>query len=75
MEVTYWRESNQEVDFVLRHRDRVVGIEVKSGRSKGALAGLQTFTNTFNARPGLLVGTGGVPLEQFLTMSVGRWLE
>ena len=75
MEVTYWREGNQEVDFVLRHRDRVVGIEVKSGRNKGALAGLKTFTNTFHARPGLLVGTGGVPLEQFLTMSVGRWLE
>lgn len=67
MDVTYWRERNQEVDFVLRQGGKVVPIEVKSGRSKGALTGLKVFAESFKTAPGMVVGTGGVPLGVFLT--------
>lgn len=44
----YWRERNQEVDFVLRQGGKVVPIEVKSGRNKGgALTGLKIFSEIF----------------------------
>jgi hypothetical protein len=75
MEVTYWRERNQEVDFVLRQGGNLLGIEVKSGRNKGVLTGLQRFTASFGARPGLLVGTGGIPLESFLGTAAADWME
>ena len=52
MTVTYWRERNFEVDFVLRHGGSVIGVEVKSGRNKGSLAGLERFTRDFDTRPG-----------------------
>lgn len=38
----YWRERNDEVDFVYRQRERLYAIEVKSGRSKSA-KGLEVF--------------------------------
>lgn len=75
MQLTYWRERNREVDFVLRHGTRTRAIEVKSGRNKGALAGLTAFANAFDARQGLIVGSGGVPLDLFLSTPVADWLN
>lgn len=41
-QVFYWRERNDEVDFVYQYRDAMYAIEVKSGRRKSA-KGLETF--------------------------------
>lgn len=71
----YWRERNREVDFVLRAGKTVVAIEVKSGRSPDALPGLDAFAATFRPRRTLIVGTNGVPLEEFLGRPVGDWLR
>lgn len=38
----YWRERNDEVDFVYQYRDRLYAVEVKSGRKKSA-RGLEVF--------------------------------
>jgi predicted AAA+ superfamily ATPase len=38
----YWRERNDEVDFVLQYPDRLYAIEVKSGRKKSG-RGLEAF--------------------------------
>lgn len=75
MQVGYWRERNQEVDFVLRHGPRVLAIEVKSGRSKGSMSGLAGFSRSFNAPAGLVVGAGGIPLNVFLKTSPEAWLN
>lgn len=75
MSVSYWRERNREVDFVLHHGTKTRAIEVKSGRNKGALAGLAAFGNAFDAQNGLIVGTGGVPLELFLSTPATDWLS
>ena len=74
MELSYWRDRNQEVDFVLRRGDRMLPIEVKSGRNKGALTGLETFRRRFESQPGLLIGTGGIPLETFLATPIEAWI-
>lgn len=75
MTITYWRDRNQEVDFVLQYGDRVRGVEVKSGRNKGSLPGLERFTQSFGAQPGLVVGTGGIPLARFLEQPALTWLS
>jgi len=41
-QVFYWRERNDEVDFVYQYRDRLYAVEVKSGRKKSA-KGLEAF--------------------------------
>lgn len=74
MRLTYWRERNSEVDFVIQHGTRLLAIEVKSGRNKGVLTGLETFAKTFPNVTQLVVGTGGIPLEVFLSTPVQAWL-
>lgn len=73
-EVFYWREGNREVDFVIRSGKVVVGLEVKSGRTSGRLAGLGGFTEAFRPTRTLLVGGDGIPLEEFLSKNVSAWL-
>ncbi|MCC7455601.1 MAG: ATP-binding protein [Nitrospira sp.] len=73
-EVFYWRERGQEVDFVVRARNRLVAIEVKSGRAPQAHAGTAAFASAFKVRRTLLVGGDGVGVEEFLAKPVTHWL-
>jgi predicted AAA+ superfamily ATPase len=73
-ELFYWRDRNREVDFVLRAGRRLVAIEVKSGARREALPGLAAFAEAFKPTRALLVGTGGIPVEDFLGQPVSHWL-
>lgn len=73
--VTYWRERNQEVDFVLQQGKTVVAIEVKTGGRREALPGLAAFALQFKPKRQLLVGGQGIPLEEFLSQPVAHWLK
>ena len=72
-ELTYWRDRNREVDFVIRTGRVVVAIEVKSGRSPSAFPGLKEFTANFKSARALIVGGDGIPLDEFLTTPVVHW--
>ena len=72
-EVTYWRERNFEVDFVVRTADAVHAIEVKSGRPN-AMRGLGAFRKKHPEARSLVIGTGGIPLEEFFTQKPQAYL-
>ncbi len=65
-EVTYWRERSDEVDFVVRVGQTVWAIEVKSGRP-GRPAGLAAFLRRYQHTRPLIVGAGGMPLQEFFS--------
>lgn len=67
-EVFYWRNRNDEVDFILRKKGSVVAIEVKSNAEKRT-SGLEAFSEQFNPKLSLIVGDGGMSAEEFLTLS------
>ena len=48
-EVFYWRDHNDEVDFVLRSKRRLAAIEVKSGRAPTMHAGTAAFAKRFKS--------------------------
>lgn len=73
--VSYWRDRNLEVDFVLHRGKTNVGIEVKSGRRRESLAGMEAFAKQFKPKRKLLVGGQGIPLEEFLTQPAEYWLQ
>jgi predicted AAA+ superfamily ATPase len=75
IELSYWRERNHEVDFVLRQDQNVVAIEVKSGRRRDSLPGMEVFARQFKPRRQLLVGAQGIPLEEFLSQPAAEWLR
>lgn len=72
--VTYWREAGVEVDFVLQRGTSLVGLEIKSGAPRQARSGLAHFRKDFQARAAILVGQGGMPLEEFFTTDPKEWL-
>ena len=74
-ELFYWRERSREVDFVVRARRAVTGIEVKSGRRRDALPGMAAFAERYRPSRMLLVGGDGIPVEEFLLAPVGRWVR
>lgn len=65
----YWRENNDEVDFVLDRRGKTIAIEVKSGR-RGMNRGLRVFDEKFHPARSFIVGSGGISIEDFLTHSL-----
>lgn len=73
--VQYWRESPNEVDFVLTNGRTLVAIEVKSGAHYATPRGLGAFTEKFKKARHLVVGEGGVPLVEFLSRPARDWLE
>ena len=70
-EVTYWREGNDEVDFVLKKNNSIVAIEVK-GNAEKRTAGLDEFRNRFNPINAFIVGPEGVKPEDFLKMDLRK---
>ncbi len=63
--VHYWRERNDEIDFVVKYREKIIALEVKSG-SKSRIAGMEAFKKKFPLSKIYLIGTGGLPVAQFL---------
>lgn len=74
-ELSYWREGNREVDFVVKSGARITAIEVKSGRAPRSHSGMAAFSQAFGAGRGILVGGDGIPVGTFLGTPVSHWLR
>ena len=61
--VEYWRERNFEVDYVVTAGRKRVALEVKSGRPERPL-GLEAFQRRFPSARAMLIGSGGIPLDE-----------
>ncbi|HCS48039.1 MAG TPA: AAA family ATPase [Candidatus Aminicenantes bacterium] len=75
VEVNYWRDRGHEVDFVLQSGERIVSLEVKSGRARSDYSGMDAFAKNFKPYRKLLVGGQGIPIEEFLATPIINWLE
>ena len=56
--LSYWRDGDEEVDFVIKQK-QLIGIEVKSG-SRQKTSGMAFFQKKFNPDKVLLVGNSGL---------------
>jgi predicted AAA+ superfamily ATPase len=66
LDVFYWREGNEEVDFVVRKANRLAALEVKTGALRGSRSGLAAFTKRYASAKTLTVGGSEFSLQQFL---------
>ena len=64
----YWRERNDEVDFVIERKGKVIGLGVKSGAA-GSTSGMTAFKKKFNPDKVLLIGNAGLPWQDFLRLN------
>jgi predicted AAA+ superfamily ATPase len=70
-EVFYWRERNDEVDFILRKKGVTIAIEVKSNADKKT-EGLSKFRQLFQPQCAFIVGDGGIAAEDFLSLDIKK---
>lgn len=68
-DVFYWRDNNYEVDFVIRKKGKTIGIEVKSNSEKRT-KGLSIFRERFHPKEALIVGDGGIRVEDFFSLNI-----
>lgn len=68
-EVFYWRENNDEVDFILKKNTRIVAIEVKSGNDTSN-TGLAKFRELYHPHMAFIVGRNGIDLEKFFQIDI-----
>ena len=73
-DVRYWRDDDDEVDFVLHRGPRTVAIEVKSGRRRARRSGLAEFERRFNPQAAFVVGQD-VALGEFLSQPADYWID
>jgi predicted AAA+ superfamily ATPase len=66
-EVMYWRQKNDEVDYVVRAGADIWAVEVKSGRP-GRKRGMSAFSRLHPKARMLVVGPGGMDLDEFFSV-------
>ena len=75
----YWRDGPREVDFILQRGPKLVAIEVKSRPSRRTDSqGLDAFAKRFRRTAAvrcLLVGSEGIPLNEFFSAPAATWFE
>lgn len=72
--IFWWRDGNQEVDFVIQAGRRLIALEVKSGPVSRAHRGLAAFSERFAVDRALLIGGDGIALEEFLMQPMSHWI-
>ena len=70
--ITYWRDGDEEVDFVVAHGTHVWALEVKSGRPRKA-SGLRAFRKRYPKAKVWLLGEGGIKLPDFFNRPALKW--
>lgn len=65
----YWRDGNDEVDFILQKKSQIIAIEVKSNDEQDT-HGLHVFQEKFHPMLSVIVGRSGIPAETFLSMNL-----
>ena len=71
--VHYWRDGDDEVDFVIERRGRLAAIEVKSRPESPSHRGLAEFCRRHPEARRLLVGGDELPLGEFLRRPASEW--
>jgi predicted AAA+ superfamily ATPase len=64
----YWRHRNDEVDFVMEKKGKLIGLEVKSGATQSS-TGIIAFKKQIKPDKILLVGNSGISWQDFLMMN------
>lgn len=73
-EVYYWRDGNDEVDFIVKKNQKFVAIEVKSNGER-MTHGMEHFRKRFNPLASFIVGESGIRPETFLGMDLRLLFE
>ncbi|MGC9342958.1 MAG: ATP-binding protein [Bacteroidales bacterium] len=61
----YWRDRNNELDFVIEKKNKVIAIEVKSNLSKNS-KGISAFKEKYNPQKIIVIDNKSMPWKEFI---------
>lgn len=68
-QIFYWREVNDEVDFIIQRGKKIIPVEVKIGKIKSH-KGLNAFSNKYNTSNVILISDDAFKWQEFLKIDV-----
>jgi len=68
--IYYWRQGDKEVDFIITYKDKVVALEVKTGKEN--YKGMETFVKLFSPNKTYIIGSTGIDWKEFLSIHVSQ---
>ncbi len=75
IEIFYWKEGNNEVDFVIRKDDIVITVTIENDRKNLDFRGIEEFSRLYAPQCNLFVGEKGIPVDQFLLKPLEFWID
>jgi len=75
IEVFYWKEGSNEVDFVIRKGETVITITIEHDKKRLDFKGAEEFSRLYNPQQNLFVGRKGIPVDQFLLTPLEFWID
>ncbi|MBN2350319.1 MAG: ATP-binding protein [Bacteroidales bacterium] len=66
--VYYWRDRNDEVDFILEKGQKTIALEIKASFIKNK-KGMETFQRRFHPVKTYLIDNNGIPWSEFLKIN------
>lgn len=73
-ELYYWRQRDNEVDFIVKNSSSLYAIEIQAGKFE-CPKGMQNFLKLYPEAKPVFVGTGGIPFEEFLDGDLIRFFN
>ena len=73
-EIFYWKKDNRIVDFVLKKGKELIAIDVNTSKKGKNVQGLELFAQKYQPAKTLLIGEGGLPIEEFLLKPLDHWI-
>lgn len=75
VEIFYWKEGNHEVDFIIRKGETILTLMVKPRKKGVRFGGIEAFSKIYGPHHHLVVGEGGVPVDEFLLTPLESWID
>lgn len=74
IKIFYWREDNRSIDFILKIGKTIIAVDVNSAKKGKNIQGIEAFTKKYQPTKVLVVGEGGIPVEEFLLSPLEKWM-
>src|SRR3989339_256937 len=73
-EIFYWRERDYEVDYIVKYGDKLIAIEVKSGKKIKDLSGLNIFKDRHEKAISLVISSTKEHIENHKIIDLEEYL-
>lgn len=75
IEVFYWKEGGNEIDFVIRKNETTLTITINDDDKKQQEGAIEVFSHLYHPQQNLFIGKDGIPVEKFLLTPLEFWIE